>query len=175
MAFSNLPLDIAQLPNAEHIEMQPMPEAHRREVMVQSAITVILIALIHCIPLVILSVVSSPNRWVFALPVVILMGGALISSIVLRRVDTKGYAVREHDVAYEVGLFWHKRVMLPINRVQHVEVSSGPLQRRFGLASLKFFTAGGSSVDLNINGLLAADAERLRDEILKKASSAQYR
>jgi membrane protein YdbS with pleckstrin-like domain len=43
------------------------------------------------------------------------------------------------------------------------------LQRRFGLASIKFFTAGGSSVDLKIAGLVAEEAERLRAFILQRS------
>ena len=79
-------------------------------------------------------------------------------------------AMREHDIAYCSGLFWRKTVMLAFNRIQHIEVSSGPLQRRFGLASLKFFTAGGSSVDLKIDGLKRGRAEQLREYILQRSA-----
>ena len=49
------------------------------------------------------------------------------------------------------------------------------LQRKFGLASLKFFTAGGSSVDLHIDGLTSQRAEQLRESILQRsANTAQH-
>jgi len=47
------------------------------------------------------------------------------------------------------------------------------LQRRFGLATLKFFTAGGANVDLNIEGLDATEAEALREEILRRSANAR--
>jgi membrane protein YdbS with pleckstrin-like domain len=59
--------------------------------------------------------------------------------------------------------------------VQHAEVSSGPLQRKYGLASLKFFTAGGSSVDLKIDGLSKERAEEIRSFIMEKAGHPQSR
>ncbi len=52
--------------------------------------------------------------------------------------------------------------------MQHVEVSSGPLQRKFGLATVKFFTAGGSSVDLKVDGLSTERAEQMRAFIANK-------
>jgi len=83
----------------------------------------------------------------------------------------RAIAVREHDIAYRSGLFFRKTVILACNRVQHIEVSSGPLQRRFGLVSLKFFTAGGSSVDLKVDGLMRDRAEQLRAYILDRSAS----
>ena len=70
-------------------------------------------------------------------------------------------------------MFWRKTTLLLFSRVQHVEVTSGPLQRKFGLASLKFFTAGGSSVDLKIEGLLRDDAENLKEFILRRGAGEQ--
>ena len=73
------------------------------------------------------------------------------------------------------GRRWRKTVLLPFNRVQHAEVSSGPLQRKFGLASLKFFTAGGSSVDLKIDGLMKERAEEIRSFIMEKCGNPHTR
>jgi membrane protein YdbS with pleckstrin-like domain len=64
-------------------------------------------------------------------------------------------------------------VLLPFNRVQHAEVSNGPLQRKYGLATLKFFTAGGSSVDLKIDGLHKERAEKMRSFIMEKSGRSQ--
>jgi membrane protein YdbS with pleckstrin-like domain len=91
--------------------------------------------------------------------------------LLYRQAKARGWALREHDVAYRSGLVWRKTIILPFTRVQHAEVTSGPLQRRFGLATLKFYTAGGSSVDLKITGLEAPQARALRDHILKNSDS----
>lgn len=83
-----------------------------------------------------------------------------------------GYALREHDLLYRQGVIFCKVTALPFNRIQHVEVSHGPLDRRFGLGTLKVFTAGGSGGDLSIEGLPADKATQLRDFILGKAGVA---
>ena len=97
----------------------------------------------------------------------ILLLGCLIATAPLyfsvRGARLAGYALREHDIAYRHGVIFRKTVLLPLNRLQHAEVSSGPLQRRYGLASLKLYTAGASGVDLQIDGLTAERATELRD------------
>jgi len=60
---------------------------------------------------------------------------------------------------------------IPFNRIQHVETSSDPLDRKFDLATLQLFTAGGSSGDLKIDGLGKDVAEQLRAFILKKVGA----
>lgn len=103
--------------------------------------------------------------WLWLLPVVIavpLLGWPPVS------VPKKGYAVRDKDIIYKNGVFWRTVTAIPFNRIQHVEKSSTPLDRRFQLATLQLFTAGGSGGDLQIHGLPARTAEKLRVFILGK-------
>ena len=163
MAFINLQVSMTDLPNADELAMEPMAEAYEREVKVQQ--------LIIWLPLLVLSFLPfllTQFFFLLAVPVFMLALSALISRLVIRKSQVKGIALREHDVAYRSGLYWRKTVILAFNRVQHVEVSSGPLQRKFGLASLKFFTAGGSSVDLKVDGLTHVRAEQMRSYIVAK-------
>lgn len=88
-------------------------------------------------------------------------------------VPRKGYALRERDILYRSGVLWRKLAAVPFNRIQHVETSSGPLDRAFGLASLEIFTAGGATGDLKISGLESALATRLRSHILGQAGEAR--
>jgi membrane protein YdbS with pleckstrin-like domain len=69
-------------------------------------------------------------------------------------------------------VFWHTVTAIPFNRIQHVEKSSTPLDRRFGIATLQLFTAGGSGGDLKIHGLSAEVAENLRVFILDKVGAS---
>ena len=87
-------------------------------------------------------------------------------------VPRKGYAVREHDVVYKSGVFWRTVTAIPFNRIQHVEKSSTPLDRRFQIAVLQLFTAGGAGGDLKIHGLSAKTAEKLRFYIVEKTGSS---
>lgn len=83
-----------------------------------------------------------------------------------------GYAVRDKDIIHRSGVFWRTVTAIPFNRIQHVEKSSTPLDRRFGIATLQIFTAGGSGGDLKIHGLPAQIAERLRVFILEKVGAS---
>jgi len=80
----------------------------------------------------------------------------------------KSYAIRQKDIVYNSGLFWRSSIVIPFNRVQHCEVSQGPIDRFYNLAELKVFTAGGASSDLSISGLLPESAARIKDFLVIK-------
>ena len=98
------------------------------------------------------------------------IGALLIFSLLLVRsvFRKKSYAIRQKDIIYKKGLFWQSSTVIPFNRVQHCEVSQGPIDRYFNLAELKIFTAGGASSDLTIDGLLPETANRIKDFIVTK-------
>jgi membrane protein YdbS with pleckstrin-like domain len=87
-------------------------------------------------------------------------------------VPKKGYAVRDKDIIYKSGVFWRTVTAIPFNRIQHVEKSSTPLDRRFNISTLQLFTAGGSGGDLKIHGLSSETSESLRTFILNKVGSS---
>ena len=80
----------------------------------------------------------------------------------------KGYAFREHDAIYKSGLISETTTIIPFNRVQHVALHQGFISRKLGLASVELFTAGGSSSDLEIPGLLLADAQIIKNLVSQK-------
>ena len=169
MAFTNLQVDPRRLPRAAELELKSLPPAHRRELLTQALITTGVFLLPSLFPL-ITPLEERIGGFVFAPPLLVVTLGVLFTGLALIRYRHKGYALREHDVAFRNGLIWRKTTVLPFDRVQHAEVTQGPLQRRFALATLKFFTAGGSSVDLKIDGLLAEEAELLRFSVVKRST-----
>ncbi len=82
---------------------------------------------------------------------------------------SKGYQLREHDLHYRRGVIWHHVTSLPYVRVQHVELESGPVERYFKLATLKFYTAGGGSADMKIPGLPFSVASKIRSFVMVRA------
>ena len=132
MSFTNLQIAAEQLPAASELRMEPMAEAYIKEVRLQQAITWAPLLLVSWLPF--LLVQKAP---LLVLPGVVAILAAIIAPLVIRKSRVKAFALRQHDIAYRSGLYWQKTVLLPFNRVQHAEVSSGPLQRKFGLASLK--------------------------------------
>ncbi|MFB6618433.1 PH domain-containing protein [Streptomyces sp. NPDC085524] len=83
------------------------------------------------------------------------------------------YAERADDLLISRGVLWREETVVPYGRMQLVEVTSGPLERRFGLASVQLHTAA-AATDAKIPGLAPAEAERLRDRLteLGEARSA---
>ncbi|QIJ63974.1 PH domain-containing protein [Streptomyces sp. JB150] len=83
------------------------------------------------------------------------------------------YAERADDLLISRGVLWHEETVVPYGRMQLVEVTSGPLERHFGLASVQLHTAA-AATDATIPGLDPAEAERLRDRLteLGEARSA---
>jgi len=53
-------------------------------------------------------------------------------------------------------------MVVPFKRIQHSEVTQGPVDRFFNLAKLRVFTAGGSGSDLTIPGLKLEEANKLK-------------
>lgn len=75
------------------------------------------------------------------------------------RVDDRGVRIRR-------GVLWRKVISIPTSRVQHTDVSQGPVQRRYQLATLTVYTAGTEGASISLEGLEQAVARRLRDHLL---------
>lgn len=81
----------------------------------------------------------------------------------------KGYLLRSQDITYTTGLIWQKEITITYNRIQHLEVSQGPIEKIFNLSSLQLFTAGGQKSDMEISGLNPKTANKIKDWVAKKA------
>jgi membrane protein YdbS with pleckstrin-like domain len=75
-----------------------------------------------------------------------------------------GYVERADDLYITHGVLSRTLVAVPYGRMQLVEVTSGPLQRAFGLATVTLKTAS-PRTNAQIPGLLPAEAARLRDRL----------
>jgi membrane protein YdbS with pleckstrin-like domain len=84
-----------------------------------------------------------------------------------------GYAERAEDLLVTRGILFRQLVVVPYGRMQFVDVTAGPLDRRFGLATVQLHTAA-AATDAQIPGLVPAEAARLRDRLAARgeASSA---
>ncbi|NSC23156.1 PH domain-containing protein [Streptomyces albus subsp. chlorinus] len=80
------------------------------------------------------------------------------------------YAERADDLLISRGVLWRETTVVPYGRMQLVEVTSGPLERRYGLATLQLHTAA-ATTDASLPGLAPAEAERLRDRLTKLGES----
>ena len=70
------------------------------------------------------------------------------------------------------GRLWWRETRVPTSRVQHVDIKHGPLERRFGLATLVVHTAAVQLSGITVRGLDDADAQHLRDTLAKQLDDA---
>ena len=94
----------------------------------------------------------------------VLVLGLALERFLRRRFEAWGYAEREDDLLVRRGVMFSRLSVIPYGRMQFIDVTAGPLERAFGLATVKMHTAAVAS-DARIPGLDRAEAERLRDRL----------
>lgn len=103
-------------------------------------------------------------RWA-ALGIVVVVGLWLwYVVLVWRRVRAMGYAELEEELVLCRGIMFRALEVIPYGRMQQVTVSSGPLLKRYGLASVTLVTAA-AGTNGAIPGVPQAEAERLRTKL----------
>ena len=100
---------------------------------------------------------------VIAVAVVIVVG-LVGDGIAGRRVRAWAFAERAEDLLVRRGVMFRRLSVIPYGRMQYVEVTAGPFERSFGLATVQMHTAAAAS-DARVPGLPAAEASRLRDQL----------
>lgn len=167
--FQNTETALDDLPGMEDLDWQNLHPDFVRRLQVEHA----LIALAPLAGAMFVSVflhfpvVRSTILWILAIGfATVLVSWPRIS------VPRRGYVVRDKDIVFRSGVIWRSVTAIPYNRIQHVETSNTPLDRKYGVATLQLFTAGGSGGDLKIDGLSADVAEQLRIFILDKVGGS---
>ncbi len=110
-----------------------------------------------------------------------LLGASLLGVIIARAwagayYDVYRYRITDSEIAVESGVIFFKKTIIPLRRIQNVNIVQGPIMRAYGVKSILIETAGGvvyqqgaSGANL-AEGQLAAppDADALADEIMRK-------
>jgi uncharacterized protein len=78
----------------------------------------------------------------------------------------------EDGLEYEHGWLWRHHISVPRSRIQHTDVTQGPYERRFGLATLVVYTAGTEHASIPIEGLSHDTALAFRDALLARGEGA---
>ncbi len=166
MPFENTAIDPAALPAIEEVEFTGL----EKDYLYMRLTATVLFFLLTAGILTVLVFRTDVPAWMYFLPWGILL--ILMIPLQILGFRVKGFALREKDVSYKSGLIWFRITSVPFNRIQHCEINQGPLGRLFNLASVRIYTAGGSSSDLSISGLNRDRALKLRDYITRL--SAEY-
>jgi len=165
MNFENPVIDFKDLPQTELIEFELLPLRYLNYRRLTFSILLLVLSAMWIAPL-----IAGEHIGAAISGAVWLCMALLIFLFEKKRYHQKGLALREHDISYKEGVFFQKTVTIPFNRIQHSEISRGPIERKFKLSTLKIFTAGGSQSDLSISGLDPDRAQELKDFIAKSVA-----
>ena len=90
---------------------------------------------------------------------------AIVALLPLRRYNARGFAMSDDRLRVVRGVLFRADVVVPFSRVQHLDVTQGPIERLFGLATLTLHTAGTHNHSVALPGLDHARASAMREEI----------
>jgi membrane protein YdbS with pleckstrin-like domain len=99
-----------------------------------------------------------------AVAVAVALCGAIALWFVRNRFRAWSYQERDEDLLVSRGVLIRRLSVVPYGRMQFVDVTAGPVERAYRLATLKLHTAAAAS-DARIPGLERDEAARLRDRL----------
>jgi uncharacterized protein len=104
------------------------------------------------------------RAWVPIVGTALIVVNLIRAWLTIRAIQSYGYAERERDLLVRHGRIIRRLSIVPYARMQFVDVTAGPLERMFGLATVRLHTAAAAS-DATVPGLEAPEATRLRDRL----------
>lgn len=134
-------------------------------------------AMIFWLPLLIAAIIAD---LVFLLPTpfyglpsvgIAFLAAMAILVVPSRRYQRLGYALHPTLLQVVRGWLFHADTMVPLVRVQHIDVTRGPLDKMFGTADLVVHTAGTHNSVVVLPGLAPERAAEIRDEIRRHIRS----
>ena len=76
------------------------------------------------------------------------------------------YKVDDQGIEIRRGVYFRVVINVPRSRVQHIDVSQGPIERRYGLGTLVIYTAGSEHAKVELEGLEHGRALLIREHLL---------
>jgi len=148
-------------------EWHKLAPAARNVFIVTSFIWTFLITLV---PATIFVVIDSDAFWLrlIAAVTLALSIASVAAFIAFNRWRNTFWRLDDEALYVRRGKTWFKQICLPRSRVQHLDFERGPIERRYGLATLVVHTAGTHERALRQAGLLLVDAEYLRDVLVPR-------
>jgi membrane protein YdbS with pleckstrin-like domain len=134
----------------------------RVEVVVGTAAAALLVLIFVAVAL--MAGVSGILQPGLLLMVAVVIAGFLEDRFAQRRVRAWAYSEREADLLVHRGVMFSRLSVVPYGRMQFIDVIAGPVERVFGLATVRMHTAAAAS-DARIPGLSRDEAGRLRDHL----------
>jgi uncharacterized protein len=146
------------------IPLQPLERGYLKVLRTRSAVSWAILAVIALFGGALLQ--WRAGGWAMLMAVPVAAYGAF-STIILARARWRrwGYAFTGSELHVSRGWLFQMHTIVPVSRVQHIDISQGPLERGAGVATLSLHTAGSENSLVVLPGLSRERAEALRDTI----------
>ena len=163
--FTNEVIDLNQIPRYETISLQSLQPSYWKVMWIKIAFIFLLVGVRLGVAVVFKEDVQQVQAAIWSVYLFLLAAILFFSKLSFQK---KGFAFREHDVIYRHGIMATNTMVIPYNRVQHIALHEGWIERWFGLAAVEIFTAGGSDSDLKIPGIEKPQAEDIKQLLMGK-------
>lgn len=160
--FTNKPLALDDIPRHSEAPLRSIEPAYLRIMYVEQFMYFVCIA----------AGLFALGKWVPLFQDLYVQIGMLVFALLLfslmlftahKAHTNMGYALREHDFIFRKGWLFEQLQVVSLSKIQHCQIKRGPLERKYGLATLKIFTAGGAGADVSLGGLPHDIAITLKD------------
>lgn len=164
-SFTNEVIDIDTLPKYEEIKLNNPHPDYWKIICINLLISFSLIGIAATLLIIFVDKIR-PNAMLIS--IVLLTITTLFFLFFRASFKKRGYAIRTKDVIYKSGIIAESTTIVPLNRIQHIELNEGFFSRIYKLGSLQIFTAGGQTGHLRIAGVPIDEAKSIRDLLLNK-------
>lgn len=170
--FTNIEINLAELPKFEQVSFNKQEVKYLVVKRITMLITITVFVIISALAYIFIKKIHN-NATLYAM-----IGTIILITLFWLIADTigfkyAGYSLREKDILYRSGWIIRKTRMVPLNRIQHVSMQSGPIERKYGLASITVYTAGGDdSDDFSVKGITTETAIQLKEWIRSQISNS---
>ncbi len=138
---------------------------------INRVVTLIIFALIFIVANIILFLSPAPYWLMLIIDAVIILLVSIIYVYQGAAYKHFSYAMNDYGLYINQGVIWQRKIIVPRNRVQHTDVTQGPLMRKYGLAELTVHTAGTRNASVKLPGIKHDLAEQLRESLAFEESN----
>jgi len=165
ISFTNETVNLEHLPKYEEVLLKQPHSSYWKIICINLVIFFVLLGIGTGSLLLFVNEIKPNAVWIVPLYFILTAVFFLLFRLSFKK---RGYAIRTHDVIYKSGVIAESTTIVPLNRIQHIELNEGLFSRMYKLGSLQLFTAGGQTGHIHISGIAIDEAKNIRDLLLKK-------
>ena len=163
--FTNEAFDFTQLPKHEAISLTSLHANYWKVLLIKVLIFFLVFASLLVLAIVYIEELMEFQAYIWIAYALIWLMVLFFTRISF---NNKAFLFREHDVIFKHGVIASTTMIIPYNRIQHVALHEGFIERWFELATVEIYTAGGTASDLAIPGLDKFQADDIKQLLMEK-------